>query len=232
MREKPYLPGRFELVLGCRQYLFHAKHPVQTKIQTGKRPKRKAWVFKMTDKQIVELYFERDERAIRETNKKYGAYCFRIADNILHNREDAEECVNDTWMKTWDAVPPAKPVYLNLFLAKIVRNLSFNRYQAKHAQKRGGGEMALVLEELEDCIAGLSDVEARYIAKELNTIINRFAHSLPERECNIFIRRYFYAEPLRDIARRYCLSHNAVAVSLSRTRKKLQKRLEKEGYFL
>lgn len=186
----------------------------------------------MTDKQIVELYFERDERAIRETNKKYGAYCFRIADNILHNREDAEECVNDTWMKIWDSVPPAKPVYLNLFLAKIVRNLSFNRYQAKHAQKRGGGEMALVLEELEECIAGLSDVEARYIAKELNTMINSFAHSLPERECNIFIRRYFHTEPLRDIARRYRLSHNAVAVSLSRTRKKLQKWLEKEDYFL
>ena len=102
----------------------------------------------MEDSQIVALYWQRSPDAIKETENKYGAYCFSIADNILHSKEDAEECVNDTWLKTWNAIPPQRPNKLQLFLAKITRNLSFNRYKAKAAEKRGGGEMPIVLDEL------------------------------------------------------------------------------------
>lgn len=113
----------------------------------------------MTDEKIIQLYFNRDEKAIEETSIKYGSYCDKIANNILRNRQDSEECLNDTWMQTWDSIPPTHPVHFNLFLAKIVRNLSFNKYRNKYTQKRGRGEIALVLEELEECLAGHSDVE-------------------------------------------------------------------------
>ena len=113
----------------------------------------------MKDNQIIELYWSRDENAIRETNQKYGNYCFTVADNILHNREDSDECINDTWLQAWKAMPPQKPARLRIFLAKITRNLSFNRFNARTAQKRGGGEINFVLDELAECIASESDVE-------------------------------------------------------------------------
>ena len=146
----------------------------------------------MTDEEIVQLFFQRKEEAVQEISKKYSSYCFKIANNILNNREDSEECVNDTWMQAWNSIPPTRPKYLRLFVAKIVRNLSFSRFKLKNAKKRGSGEMMLVLEELEECIAGQSDVETLYIAGELQTAINEFVHNLPEKEGNIFIRRYFY----------------------------------------
>ena len=107
----------------------------------------------MEDSRIVELYWQKNADAIKETDSKYGAYCFAIADNILHNEEDSEECVNDTWLNAWNAMPPQRPTKLRLFLAKITRNLSFNRFQAQGAKKRGGGEINLVLDELAECIA-------------------------------------------------------------------------------
>ena len=113
----------------------------------------------MEDSRIVELYWQKNADAIKETDSKYGAYCFAIADNILHNKEDSEECVNDTWLNAWNAMPPQKPTKLQLFLAKITRNLSFNRFNARSAEKRGGGEIVLVLDELAECLAGESDVE-------------------------------------------------------------------------
>ena len=184
----------------------------------------------MTDEEIVQLFFQRKEEAVQEINRKYGSYCFKIANSILNNREDLEECVNDTWMQTWNTIPPTRPKYLRLFVAKIVRNLSFSRYKLKNAKKRGSGEMMLVLEELEECIAGQSDVETLYIAGELQTAINEFVKNLPEKEGNIFIRRYFYAESMKDISKRYGVSENNVRVILSRTRGKLRVKLEKEGY--
>ena len=184
----------------------------------------------MTDEEIVQLFFQRKEEAVQEINRKYGSYCFKIANNILNNREDSEECVNDTWMQTWNTIPPTRPKYLRLFVAKIVRNLSFSRFKLKNAKKRGSGEMMLVLEELEECIAGQSDVETLYIAGELQTAINEFVNNLPEKEGNIFIRRYFYAESMKDISRRYAVSENNVRVILSRTRAKLRVKLKKEGY--
>lgn len=186
----------------------------------------------MQDNEIMDLYLKREEAAISETEKKYGGYCHMVAENILHNKEDSEECVNDTWLKAWLAIPPARPTHLKLFLAKITRNLSFNRYKEKHAGKRGCGEISEVLDELEECLSGSSDVEADYLAKELHIAINNFVRSLPERDRTVFIRRYFFVESISEIARRYGLSENNVRVVLHRSRSKLKKQLEKEGYLL
>lgn len=184
----------------------------------------------MTDDKIIQLFFQRKEAAIEETHRKYGAYCFKIANNILNNREDSEECLNDTWLKTWNLIPPTRPVHFNLFLAKIVRNFAINRYRSKHTHKRGKGEMALVLDELEECIAGQADVETLYVAEELQSTINKFVRRLPERDGNVFIRRYFYTDSIKDISNRYHISENNVRVMLNRTRNKLRIELEKEGY--
>lgn len=184
----------------------------------------------MTDDKIIQLFFQRKETAIEETSKKYGSYCFKIANKILNNREDSEECLSDTWLKSWDSIPPARPVHFNLFLAKIVRNLAISKYRSNHTHKRGKGEMALVLDELEECITGQSDVETLYMAEELQNTINRFVRGLSERDGNVFIRRYFYADSIRDISNRYHISENNVRVMLSRTRSKLRIVLEKEGY--
>lgn len=185
----------------------------------------------MEDYQIIELYFNRKEDAIRETDSKYGSYCFAIAENVLHNAEDSEECVSDTWLKAWNAMPPHRPTMLRMFLAKITRNLSFNRFQARNAEKRGGGELPLVLDELAECIAHESDTENEYFAKELEQCIRHFVRDLPEREGDVFVRRYFFTEPVAVIAKRYCMTDNNVMVMLSRTRKKLKAHLKKEGYF-
>lgn len=186
----------------------------------------------MNDSQIIALYWQRNEAAIAETNQKYGAYCYSIANNILSNKEDSDECVNDTWLRAWNVIPPQKPNAFRLFLAKITRNLSFDKFKAKHADKRGGGELALVLDELESCISDSSDTEAEFSLKELTESINSFLHTLSERECNIFLRRYFYAESVAEISIRYSLKDSNVQVILSRTRKKLREHLEKEGYII
>ena len=186
----------------------------------------------MEDSRIVELYWQKNADAIKETDSKYGAYCFAIADNILHNKEDSEECVNDTWLNAWNAMPPQKPTKLQMFLAKITRNLSFNRFNARSAEKRGGGEIVLVLDELAECLAGESDVESEYEARELGQCIRMFVRALPERDGNVFVRRYFYCDTTAAIAARLGLKEPNVLVILSRTRKSLKKALEKGGYTL
>lgn len=183
----------------------------------------------MTDEQILAAYLKRDEQAICESNAKYGSYCLAIAQRILQNQEDAKECVNDTWLRAWRAIPPERPANLKLFLAKITRNLSLNQYQAKTAQKRGGGEVPLILEELASCLGDPDGAESAYMAKELGGAINRFAHALPERECNLFLRRYFYSEPIAKIAARYGITSHHASVILSRVRKKLKDYLKMEG---
>ena len=184
----------------------------------------------MEDHQIVELYWQKNADAISETSNKYGGYCFAIADHILNNTEDSEECVNDTWLHVWNAIPPQKPNVLRMFLAKITRNLSVNRFKARNAEKRGGGEILLVLDELADCLAGETDVEREYEGRELEQCIRRFVRGLPERDGNVFVRRYFFTEPVAAVAERYGLTENNVMVILSRTRKKLRLKLVKEGY--
>lgn len=184
----------------------------------------------MEDSQIIELYWQKNADAISETSSKYGAYCYTIADNILHSIEDSEECVNDTWLHAWNAMPPQRPNVLRMFLAKITRSLSVNRINARSAEKRGGGEINLVLDELADCLAGETNVEAEYEVKELEQCIRRFVRGLPERDGNVFVRRYFFTEPVAAIAKRYGLTESNVTVILSRTRKKLRLKLAKEGY--
>ena len=186
----------------------------------------------MLDQEIIALYFARNERAIEETGKKYGAYCYTVAHRILSAHEDAEECVNDTYFRVWNAIPPERPNVFRLFLAKITRNLAINRYDMLHTQKRGSGEVAVVLDELEECIAGQGSPEQEVIAGELGESIDRFVRDLPERDGNIFIRRYFFTEPVEEIAKRYGLSPGNVSVILHRTRGKLQKYLAKEGYLV
>ena len=184
----------------------------------------------MEDCQIIELYWQKNTDAISETASKYGAYCFNIADNILHNTEDSEECVNDTWLHTWNAMPPQQPNSLRIFLARITRNLSFDRFSARNARKRGGGEIILVLDELAECLSSGTDVETEYENKELEQCIRRFVQTLPERDGNVFVRRYFFTDPVASIAGRYSLTENNVMVILNRTRKKLKRELMKEGY--
>lgn len=184
----------------------------------------------MEDSSIVELYWRRSPDAVLETERKYGAYCFAIAENILHNQEDSEECVNDTWLHAWKAIPPQKPVRLQMYLAKITRNLSFNRFRARSAEKRGGGEIVLVLDELAQCLACETDMQSEYEAKELEQYIRKFVRFLPDRDGNVFIRRYFFTEPVAEIAKRYDLTENHVMVILSRIRKKLKLQLIKEGF--
>lgn len=183
----------------------------------------------MDDSQIVELYWQKNADAITETAHKYGAYCFTIAENILHNIEDSEECVNDTWLHAWNAIPPQRPDVLRLFLARITRNLSLDRFNARNAEKRGG-EIAVVLDELGECLSSGADTEAAFEVKELRQGIRHFVRALPERDGNVLVRRYFFAESVADIAKRYRLTENNVSVILSRTRKKLKAYLFKEGY--
>lgn len=186
----------------------------------------------MRDETIIDLYFKRDETAIVESDLKYGAYCRTVADNILHNREDTEECINDTWLRAWNAMPPTRPNVLKLFFARITRNISFDRYKRGMAKKRGGGEIDIALSELEDCIASRSDVEEEIEMRELEATINRFLGTVSEKERNIFIRRYFYVEKVSSIAERYGIRESGVFVILSRTRAKLKKHLTDEGYFI
>lgn len=185
----------------------------------------------MEDQKIVALYWQRNQDAIRETDRKYGSYCFRVAKNLLSGFQDAEECVSDTWLGAWNSIPPQRPGCLRQYLAKLTRNLAFSRYRTLTAQKRGGGELPLVLEELSECLADETDVEGETIAKELARSVQKFLAALPEREANVFLRRYFYAEPVAEIARRYALTANHASVLLSRTRGKLKRHLTMEGYF-
>ena len=182
----------------------------------------------MEDKRIVDLYWSRSEAAISETDRKYGKYCFSIAYNILTNNEDAEESVSDTYLAAWKSMPPKRPSILATFLGKITRHLSIDRWRARNRNKRGGGEIVLALEELEDCVADSETVEKAFERKQLTLIFNRFLESLPETERRIFLCRYWYLDPISDIASCFGFSDSKVTSMLYRTRKKLRAVLEKE----
>lgn len=183
----------------------------------------------MDDKGIVRLYFDRDERAIDETARKYGKYCFSIAHNILSSREDAEESVNDTYLDAWNSIPPHRPNSLALFLGKISRRISIDRYRRKNAQKRGSGEMALVLDELYQCIADETDVEKEFENRQLTQVINQFVKTLPSHERKVFLCRYWYMDSIQSISKRFGYSESKVKSMLFRTREKLRVVLQKEG---
>lgn len=184
----------------------------------------------MEDNDIIELYQHRDEAAIRESSQKYGAFCMSVAMNVLAVREDAEECVNDTWLTAWNRIPPEVPVCLRAFLGAITRNHSLDRWKALHRAKRGGGQVPLMLDELSDCVSGTDDVVDEVIAGEMADCVDRFLHTLPETERRLFLCRYWLGHPLSALAERFGMKENYVRTVLSRTRVKLRKALEKEGY--
>lgn len=183
----------------------------------------------MKDTEILDLYWNRDERAIAETQNAYGSYCYSIAWRILYDREDADECVNDTWLRAWNAIPPGRPGRLALFLGTITRNLSIDRWKGRRSMKRGKGEMSVSLDELAECIPDTNSTEDAVETAELQRLINAFLHTLPERDCNIFLRRYWYVEEYAAIAARYSMNLNTVKTSLFRTRARLREYLEREG---
>lgn len=184
----------------------------------------------MKDEQIIELYFKRDERAIKETNIKYGAYCETIARNILWDSQDVEECVDDAYLKIWNRIPPIRPKRLKTFIGKITREQAYDIYKASKTAKRGGGVMAEVLDELEECIPDGGGVEASILGNELANIIKDFVNSLEDRDAHIFTSRYFYASDISDIAQKYGITKHNVTVILGRLRNRLRERLIKEGY--
>lgn len=183
----------------------------------------------MEDEKIIALYVNRSEEAIGATDEKYGPYCFSIARNILANREDAQEAVNDTYWGAWNAIPPHIPRSLPAFLGRITRRIAINRWNAGHAAKRGGGEMVLALEELSLCLPSPETVDTAMEEKALTQLLNAFVRSLPETERKVFLCRYWYLEPVKTIAKRFGFSESKVKSMLLRTRNKLRKELEKEG---
>ena len=184
----------------------------------------------MDDNGIIQLYWDRNDQAIRATSEKYGHYCKTIAKNILNNEEDAEECVNDTYLNAWNSMPSHWPEQLVTFLGKITRNLSFNKYKHDHAEKRGGGEITLVLDELTDCVSDVDNVEQMFDRQELVITINSFVRSLSSEKRNIFVRRYWYADSISDIASDYGMLQGTVSKTLERTRKQLKAYLTERGF--
>lgn len=181
----------------------------------------------MEDRAIIDLYWSRNPEAVQQTGEKYGAYCRSIARNILPDRRDTEECVNDTWLKAWNAMPKDRPDRLAQYLGKITRNLAFDRWRTSRTEKRGGGELPLVLDELAECVSPEGPLQA-VEAAELEAVVNRFLRALPERECGVFLRRYWFSESMADIAGRYGMREATVRTSLFRSRGKLRRYLEKE----
>lgn len=184
----------------------------------------------MDDKTIVDLYFLRNEDAIGLTEEKYGPYCYSIAYNILSNREDAQESVSDTYLAAWNAIPPRRPSVLSAFLGKLTRHISIDRWRQRTAAKRGGGEVAVALEELSECVAGLQNIELEYERKELMKAYTRFLKELPAVERRVFLGRYWYMESIEAIATKFGFSQSKVKMLLQRTRIKLRLRFEEEGY--
>ena len=186
----------------------------------------------MDDIKIVQLYWERDQNAITETEAKYGNYCTSIAINILGNNEDAEECVNDTYMNAWNSMPPHRPTMLSTFLGKITRNLAFNRYKHNNADKRGGSEISAVLDELSECVSGKNNVEQEIEYKELVKAIDSFLDTLSPEKRSIFVCRYWYTDSISEIAKQFHMRENTVSMTLNRIRLKLKKYLIDGGYEL
>ena len=186
----------------------------------------------MEDSHIVELYWARSESAITETMSKYGLYCYRIAFNILANQEDAEEIVNDTYLAAWNCMPPHRPSILSSFLGKLTRRLSIDRWRAKRADRRGGGEIELAIEELSECIPASNNVEREVENAEIAKLVNDFLHSLSVTERRVFICRYWYLDSIYAIGQQFGYSESKVKSMLYRTRKKLSAYFAEGGVFL
>lgn len=183
----------------------------------------------MNDSGIIQLYIDRSENAIAETGAKYGAYCFSIANNILASREDSEECVNDTYLAAWNAIPPHRPLRLSTFLGKLTRNLAINCLKSRNAAKRGSGEWTVALDELQLFADDSQDPEAAASYRETADSFNRFLGTLPKTERDVFLRRYWFVDSISDIAESFGYSQSKVTSMLFRTRQKLYRHLKKEN---
>lgn len=183
----------------------------------------------MDDAAIVALFWERSESAIREAEARYGSYCTAVAGRILNNAEDTRECLNDLWLAAWQSIPPHHPENLRAYLGKLARNLAISRWRETHRQKRGGGEPALVLEELRDCLPGGEEPERELEAQALREALNRWLAGLSVLERQLFVNRYFFLRTVPDLAEQAGISRANISTRLYRLRKKLREYLEKEG---
>ena len=186
----------------------------------------------MDDRDIIQLYLDRDEQAIPLTAQKYGSYCSAIARNILPDSQDVEECINDAYLQLWSSVPPNIPDDLGAYLGKIVRNLAFNRYKHNTASKRGGGELPAVLDEISFLVSGKDDVEDELLRRELASAIDGFLDTLTPLKRAVFVSRYWYSDSVTDIARRCRMREGAVSMTLNRLRRKLRDYLTERGFEL
>jgi len=180
----------------------------------------------MEDVSIIDLYWARSQEAITQTKNKYGRLIYSICMRILRIAEDAYECENDTYLKAWDSMPPQRPDYLSAYLGRIARNLSLDRYEKEHAQKRGGSQIPLILDELEECIPSMPDGG---LPLELRDLLNRFLESQTERARKLFVRRYWFGDSVKEISERYDLGESLVKMTLLRSRNALRELLEQEG---
>ena len=183
----------------------------------------------MNDEQIIDLFLSRSEKAIYEAKEKYEKYCYNIAYNVLHNSEDSEECVNDTYLQAWNTIPPQKPNFLASFLGKITRNLAINKYKYNTAEKRRIGRMDVILDELEECLPAKDNIEQKVEDKIAIESLNVFLSMQKSRTRKIFIRRYWYMDSIKEIANDFNMSESNVKMTLSRTRSDLKMFMEKEG---
>ena len=185
----------------------------------------------LDDEEIIELYWARNERAIGETDKKYKGYLYTIAYNILHDRLDCEECLNDTYLGTWNSIPPARPNVFQAFLSKIMRNTAVGRYNKNTASKRIPSEMTVSLEEFVECLPSEISAEEQYFISEVGKILSKFIRTLPERSAFIFICRYYCSDKIADIAEMLHVSESTVFRELNSIRDELKEILIKEGYY-
>ena len=184
----------------------------------------------MKDEEIIELYWNRDQRAIRETQNSYQRYCGRIAGNILASFEDREECLNDTWLRAWNSMPDQRPAALKLYLGRLTRWLCLDRLRREGREKRGGGEFSVAWEELEDCLAAPGTPEGHLEQAELAGILKRFLAGLRKEERTVFLARYWFGCSIAEIARTHNCGQSKIKTMLHRTRKKLQQTLREEAY--
>lgn len=186
----------------------------------------------MEDYEIVQLYFARSEKAIEATAKKYEKYCYKIAYNILYNNEDSQECVNDTYLRLWKAIPPEKPSKLSVYIGKITRNLALNMYEKLHRQKRGGNQTNVVFDELENIISDRNNPEQNLETEFVTTCINNYLKNIPKINRMVFVGRYWYMESIEEISKHLGISQSKTKSILFRTRKGLKTHLQKEGILI
>ncbi len=184
---------------------------------------------KLCDNDIIELYFQRDEQAIKATSIKYGKYLFTIGNNILNDKWDSEECVNDTYFATWNRIPPQRPTYLQMFLSKIMRDVSVSKYRKNKSKKRIASELVVSMEELGDCIVSESSVDEDLAMKEIVRVLNEFLQDISKRQRFVFICRYYYCDSVKSISSMLGVSSKTVYRELEAIRSQLKDALEKEG---